>query len=199
MSELILVVGSLLGLVLARIWTLAWNLFKLLMFIMILMGGLSAVFLDRQLWVNPEDVWYLQFFDAVEHAALLAHNHWMELAILMLFLWMISIRSKIEKIEINTSASKIGTVTVMSYLNIEVQTEVMQKLREEGILASVKFSAFLRLFGFLFGFKDVSDDALTAKAIRAGTTVTFEEDLDHKIGNMSKTIRGTHYRGADEH
>ena len=167
------VTSSVIGLVATVILTWIWILIKLFIAICILVGAFKAIndglptlaiLFDR----GP--------FGAIDQIASLLIDKWMPLLVLIILVIVVRNGKVVSGAESNTRATKIGVIAIMDYLNIAVQTEGMTHLAKKGVMSYLKESIQLSILGTIFG-TTTTDDAITAKAVRGGKPVKFENDL----------------------
>jgi hypothetical protein len=92
------------------------------------------------------------------------------------FIVVFIIRPAIDELSQTGSYQRIFMGTMMNYFRVQTETESLKKFREEGSLAVMKQGLFERIFYSMLGQKP-PDEALEAKAVRAGEEVSLSEDL----------------------
>ena len=165
--------SSIIGWVTTLILRWIWILVKLFIAACILVGAFKAI-------SNGLPTLAILFdrgvFGAIDQIASLLIDKWIPLLVLIILVIVVRNGKVVSSVESNTTATKIGVIAIMDYLNIAVQTEGMTHIAKKGVMSYFKESIQLNILDTIFGTK-TTDDAITAKAVRGGKPVKFENDL----------------------
>ena len=149
-----------------------WIPIKLFIAICILVGAFKAI-------NNGLPTFEILFdrgpFGAIDQIASLLIDKWVPLSVLIILIIVVRNAKVVSSVKSNTTVTKIGVIAIMDYLNIEVQTEGMVHVAKKGVMSYLKESIQLNILDTIFGTK-TTDDAITAKAVRGGKPVKFEND-----------------------
>ena len=97
------------------------------------------------------------------------------LAVLAIFVSVVSIRRGVTHLNQTDSYSRIFISTVMSYLQVEPEHDKMKILREQGMLAALKRDLSEKALGVICGTEH--DPQLECRSKRNGKEVTLQTDI----------------------
>ena len=173
------VTSSIIGLVTTLILRWIWILIKLFVAVCILVGAFKAI---NNGLPTFEILFDRGVFGAIDQIASFLIDKWIPLSVLIILIIVVRNAKVVSSVKSNTTVTKIGVIAIMDYLNIAVQTEGMTHLAKKGVMSYVKESIQLSILDTIFGTK-TTDDAITAKAVRGGKPVKFENDLQMRRTN----------------
>ena len=154
--------------------SLFWKLIKLFIFSCIIIGSVKAITAGIE---SPPYLFSDGVYIGLWRIADTLTDHWLYLLLLSLFIWAFSLRQTISKIQSDTLQTKIAVVSMCNYLNIQVETDGMRHTKAKGVWSFLKETLLLGTLDKVFG-TNTTDDALTAKAVRDGKTVSLRSDLE---------------------
>ena len=102
-----------------------------------------------------------------------------EILLTLILIWAMVIRRRVNNIESKAAQCHIANVAMLNYFDISVQTDGMRRADQIGDVPFAVESFFTK--AAWFGGSDL-DDALTAKPVRNGQSVSFRSDLE--MGDM---------------
>jgi hypothetical protein len=183
--------NGLLGLALLRftffMLRVVWRIVKLLVFVGVLYGiWLALKPLPIAISVVPHSLHASWGF--VTAPIRYVADNWFPIASGVIFFVVIQTRRSVnqasKEVDGRTLKILLGTVTLMSYLNIELETDLMAEQRAMGWWKTMKKSWTEQLLIMLLGFDPVSDE-LTARAVRSSTRASLAQDIEAQLGKLA--------------
>ena len=191
MKDILGGIGLFLGYMALRIAGAAWWLLKVFLGFCVVIGAATQILKQFTLIHYEQLGWSEAFLKGVWDLGSDVIDNWMAFAVLLMFFWVISIKRTVSDLSSNITQTKIGVVATMNYLSIDVQTEGMKQLQDEGLLKMLKTSLGMQVWGTILGMKkELTDDTLTAKAVRHGNVVSLLSDLDDYLKSEPSQARG---------
>ncbi len=158
-----------------RLAALAWWLIKLALLAAIVIGvGTEVLNLAPKVW-PPFEFGLSAFVTYATLGFLTAVDAWWILAVAFVLVSIWGTRAAVERIEKHVGESKIALVALGNYFKIEVETETMKVIREEGLKGFMRLGKENVFLSAIFGFD--FDDRLTARPVRWGASVSFHDDV----------------------
>lgn len=120
------------------------------------------------------------FLSPVTYIFSYSQENWVPLVAAIIFLYVLLSSVRIERIESGISSLMIGTVSLLDYFQIEVETQNTKQLEENGLFKMIALKFKKAPIQFLFG--SPHQDEYTAKAVRYGNRINFKSDcqIDQK-------------------
>ena len=185
MKDVMEMLGLTVGLVVWRLGEVVWGLLKIILGLCVVIGAGMEIFKGFTIVRYEGMVWYGAVWQGILDLGSNVVDNWMAFAVLMLFFWVIGLKSRSEELESHVTQMKICLVALLNYLEVEVETSAMKEVEEKGLWKMIETRWTEGVFIALFmgkSAKGLLDDTLTAKAVRDGSEVNLREDMANYAG-----------------
>ena len=185
MKDVMEFLGLIVGFVVLRLGEVVWGLLKIILGLCVVIGAGMEIFKGLTIVRYEGMVWYGAVWQGILDLGSNVVDNWMAFAVLMLFIWVIGLKSRSEELKSHVTQMKICLVSLLNYLEVEVETSAMKEVEEKGLWKMIETRWTEGVFIALFmgkSAKGLLDDTLTAKAVRDGSEVNLREDMENYAG-----------------
>ena len=156
------------------LWMLFAVLIKLTIFGCILIGSVKAITHGLG---SPSGLLANGTWEGLAQVINALIEHWLYVLLLVVFLWIRQIKTRISTIAEDIKQIKMSVVALGNYVEIEVETEALRSVRKDGPWALWKNNLPVNIWQMIFGESSAHCDALTAKAVRNQKIVSLRSDF----------------------
>ena len=180
MKDFLQTLGALLGWLALRALSILWALLKLAVFVGILIGAIRNLIENNTVRLDGVDFSVSGIFDLFLFPVAVAAENWQIAGFVVVFWLICATNAAIKRMSSDVSQTKIGLITLLNYFETETETEGLKGLRDKGLWKWWMESLSMAFWGRVVGVD--MDDALTARPVRRGESVSFKEDLERAEG-----------------
>jgi hypothetical protein len=162
---------------------LCWFLIKLTIGYIILTGGLISLGMEVPFFSISSQYSEVIMGQDIIPIGKKIYDKWYGLLFLVLFIWFIQMRRKINLLERHIEQTKLFNVTLLNYLEIVPKTEGQMEMKDKGIIRYAIDSLFEKIVFSLLGMTEAADAILKAKATRNDRDVNIFDDINKRKKN----------------